>query len=147
MVDGGIPKPDQLEGFLGDIEHAIAVVRDGYRWLYPDSHRKPKHASRELVSGGAEHDVGDIVLATERPRAKIRDAARAVVEARNALGRAVADLNDVMALLDPPPSIEVSDVRLLQHPAHIGDLERAREAQARRLTRARRTGDYGEGTG
>lgn len=145
MVD--IPKPDVIEAYLGDVEHAVSAVRDGYRWLFPDAYRRPKHASQELVSGGRPQDVADLALATEAQRRRLRDAARSVVEARNALGRAVADLNDAMLLLDPPPTVEVADVRLLPHPADAGDARRAKAAQARRLARAQRTGDWSEVTG
>jgi len=143
MVDR-IPRPKQLDPYLDDIVHAVGLIRDAYRWAWPDAFRRPKHAAQDAVSGGAPSDVADLVIATSRFRARVAGAAHSVAEARQRLQRAVADLNDAMALLEPPPTAEVADVRCLPHPADRGDIARAREAQERRRLRAVRTGDWDE---
>jgi len=142
-----IPNPEQFNALLDDIAHQAFVLRDGFRWAHPDAFRRPKHASAEIVSGGGDHDVSDLVASTDRFRDRLRHACREVLEARNRLNGAVADLNDAMTLLEPPPSVEVADVRAIPRSADQGDLERARAAQDRRNVRAAATGDYSEVTG
>lgn len=145
MVD--LPKPERLKEYLLDIAHAITQIEDGYRWAYPDAHRRPKHASQELVSGGGERDTADLVAETERFRSNVRHAASQVVDARNRLMGAVVDLNAGLALLEPPPTIEVADVRVIPHPEDAGGVKRAREAQERRHVWAASSGDWSEVTG
>lgn len=141
-----IPTPAQLESYLASIQDSIPMVRDGFRWAAPDTHRRPKHGI-ERVRGGGRSDVADLVSGTDRYRTYVETASRSVVEADNALHRAIAALNDALALLEPPPGPEVADARLLEHPADTGDVARARAAQWRREQRARRSGDYSEVTG
>lgn len=142
-----IPTPDQLNRDLADIVASAPRVRDGWRWAHPDAYRRPKHASAEIVSGGSPPELDATVASTAHYRSLLRNAAKAVLSARNDMLRAEACLNDAMALLDPPPTSEAADVRFLQHPADRGEVERARAAQGRRLARAERTGDWAEVTG
>lgn len=147
MTDRYLPTFDQLHAQLADIEHACSQVRERWRWAAPDAFRRPKHGSRELVSGGEGPDTADTVADTERFRVLLRHAARECQDARSRVLGAVADLNDALALLEPPPGAEVADVRLLQHPADRGDLARAKAAQGRREQRAAASGDWSEVTG
>ena len=142
-----IPSPEQLDRLLGDIEDDCRKLRDLWRWAHPDAFRRPKHGSRDVVSGGSTSDVADSVVATESFRTKIRHASREMVDARTRIHGAVADLNDALGLLDPPPGPEVADVRFLPHPADKGDVRRAQQAQSRRNARAAASGDYSEVTG
>lgn len=142
-----IPNPDQLGRFLDDIRHHADVIEREYRWLQPDAYRGPKHGESDKVSGGEHRDLAGTVGNTDRFRTHLRHAAREVLDAANRLAGAVADLNDAAKLLNPPPGPEVADVRLLPRPADRGDVERAREAQARRQVRAVASGDWGEVTG
>lgn len=142
-----IPRPDQIEGYLGDIDHAVSQIRRLWLWAHPDSHRRPQHGSSEVVSGGGRRDLSDTVTATERYRTYLRHAGREVVDARNRLLGAVADLNDALNLLEPPQTPEVADVRLYARPEDEGGIRRAREAKGRREERARATGDWSEVTG
>lgn len=143
----GIPRAESIQAYLDDISAAVRDVGDAWRWLLPDAYRRPQHARREAVSGGGRTDVGDTVIVTERVRSHLRSAARGVETARSSLLGALAALHDAMTALDPPLDGPTVDVRYLPHRADGGDVERAREAQARRRERAMRTGDWSEVTG
>lgn len=91
--------------------------------------------------------VGAQVVATEQFRRFIRHAAREIVDGRNRLLTAVADLNDALGLLEPPPGPAVADVRFIPHPADAGDVQRAREAQERRRRRAEASRTWREVSG
>lgn len=142
-----IPTAAQLEAYLASIKDCIPKVRDGFRWAAPDSYRRPKHAAGERVRVHNPADLADLVAGTDRYRSLVESAARGVVAADTALQRAVASLNDALAMLEPPPGPEVADVRYLPHPAQRAEVARAREAQSRRLRRAARSGDFSEVTG
>jgi hypothetical protein len=134
-----LPRPDLLEEFLGDIEHTVSMVREAYRWAYPNAYSRPKRGQTERTSGGGSGDpTGDVVASTERYRVKLRHAVREVQDARNRLMGAQIDLNDALMMLEPEQSVDPVE-RSLEHPANKGDLARARKAQAKRAERAKKT--------
>lgn len=148
MADRTIPPPEQLEGFLGDIEEAVGQLRVVWRWAYPNAYRRPTHGSADVVSGGEAPDVADVVAATERFRVHLRSAGRHVRNCRNEILGALNEVRDAMPLLDTREvTPEVADVRFIPHPADRGDLARAKAAQGRRKKRAEASGDWGEVTG
>ncbi|HEV8065629.1 MAG TPA: hypothetical protein VGP46_12380, partial [Acidimicrobiales bacterium] len=137
-----------LEGFLGDIEHSVTLIREAYRWAYPNAYERPSRGHSERTSGGGTSDpVAGQAAASEKFRRKLRHALREVNEARNRLLGGQADLNDALNLLDADPLPLDTHERDLVHPANRGDLARAKAAQQRRLARAQSTGDYSEITG
>lgn len=130
-----VPRPDHLDAFLDDVIHDVEQVRELYRWLQPSAFERPRRGASERTAGGGEHDLSDEVVATERVRVLIRHAVREVMDGRNRLAGAKADLNDAQVRLDPEPTVDRHE-RSLPHPADRGDLERARANQQKRLDRA-----------
>jgi len=162
-----IPTQSQVEALLDDIEHNVRRLRELWKWAAPNIYERPKrrgidinpHITKQAEDyqmkprsappgSGSKDPVGDLVASTEKFRRHARHAGREILDARNRLGTALADLNDAMALLDDPnPDPEVADVRLLEHPAGKRDLAQAQAAQARRGRRAVGSGNWDEVTG
>lgn len=139
-----LPTPDQMASLADDIAYDAGRLTDTWRWALGDAYRRPRHGEGAHVRGGDLEDVAGVVASTERYRSLLRRAAEDVAVARDRLRGALGDLEAAMRLLEPPPGPEAADVRLLPHPADRGDVRRATEAQARRLERARATGDWSE---
>jgi hypothetical protein len=160
-----IPTTDQVEVMLDDIIDYATKLRELWKWAAPSIYERPRRKGMDINPSAAKRPedfqlkprgagpgsnkdpIGDIVTATDRFRTKIRHAGGEIEDAANRLGTASADINDAMLLLNPPPGPEVADVRLLPHPSTPRDMAQAQAAQARRLARARRTGDWDEVTG
>lgn len=129
------PTVDQLNAHLADIDQATRTVRDLYRWAHPNVGSLPRHGGQERVDGGGERDTSDLVVANRYYNDRVQHAARAVDRARSDLLGAVGALNDAMATLEPPASVERHE-RTIERPAKVAEIKQAKKYQARRAARA-----------
>lgn len=158
-----IPTQPQVDAILDDIDHYAIRLRELWKWASPSFYDRPRRGSvnptttrppedhemkpRSAAPGSFSDPTASALAMSDKVRRLGRHAGREIVDARNRLGSAIADLNDALRELDPPEGPEVADVRLRPHPAGKRDLAQAQAAQARRGRRAVKSNNWDEVTG
>jgi hypothetical protein len=131
------PPPDLIERLIADSQAHLRQAATDYAYLYGCAHQRGNSGQGERVSASSTPDLSDLMGGQVGGiRRDLEDCAKALFNQNRQIQIARARLNDAASRIDKAMPIEPEKhERAVEHPADKGDVNRAKQAQKRRLQR------------